>query len=305
MTQNSKKHSHEHEVQVVTNDLYQILEYLWERIPNLEETVTTSGYKAVIETIILPDSLLAHPNPTIKSFIRDIMKLPSVLTAWYYGYKVGGTKYHYDEYLVAGAIFKPTCKIAFIFSTSEFLGIEISSRISNYLCEAPSRALTTISRQYQDMAEKNPDTMRDTNKFLFFIENLTLDLGFESILSSMIKTFTTDMLGKWYGDHIKIDTGRTLGNGHNIYEHAAEYWINNAHILDALPDILQKVIIQFAKGLVDTYSMTPPARIVEDIPHAVRHIGFLDEAQEFFHDSSALLQEWWEGDEVKVIGDEL
>jgi len=285
--------SHQHHVEVAEHDLYSIGKYLYERIPNWEETFTTSAYKSVIEAALVPEALLNNPNPTIKSFVRDIMKLPSILTAYYYGYRFGGTKYVYDEYLVAAAIFKPVCKVSFMMASSGYFGVETSGRIANYLCETPSRALTTISRKWQDLQQESPETLEGQTKGSFFLDSMTADLVWESTLSAIIKTVTTDMLGKSYGKHIGIEY--TAEDGSIKKEHAVEYWIHDYKLLDALPAMGQSTIIQFCKGLVDTYVLTPPARIVEDIPHAVRHVGFVNDAQEFVQESYALAQDWWYG----------
>ena len=289
-----ESNAHQHHIDVITQYLYNVGEYVWERVPNFEETGTTSAYKSIIEVLFVPKELLDHTNPTVRSFVRDTIKIFSVATAYYYGYKVGGTKYHYDEYLLAGAIFKPICKAAFIGLTSgvfDVLAQSTASRVSNYLCETPSRALTTISRARQDEYHNNPETANSKTDIEFLIENLTLDLAWESTISAVIKTITTDILGKIYGEFMKTNIG-TEANPQNV--HTLENLIDPSGLISVLPEKAQKLITQYLKSLVDTYFLTPPARAIEDLPHLVRHSTAFQEAREFFEESSQLLQDWIE-----------
>jgi hypothetical protein len=124
-------------------------DFFRERVPNSIEALIGSLPKSVAE-VFLPDDLKNDPNPTTRSFVRDVTKIPGALTSWYIGQQIGSTKYHFDGFLLSGTLIKTSCKTSMIFGLSTAIPMNVLSRISNYVCEMPSRVLTKISRDYQD-----------------------------------------------------------------------------------------------------------------------------------------------------------
>jgi hypothetical protein len=124
--------------------------FLRARVPNSIEALISSIPKSLVEALFVSDELKSDPNPTVRAFVRDITKIPSALISWHIGQQIGSTKYHFDGFLLAGTMIKTSCKTTMIFGLSTSIPMNALSRLSNYVCEVPSRVLTRVSRDYQD-----------------------------------------------------------------------------------------------------------------------------------------------------------
>lgn len=247
--------------QYYLNQIYQTGDYLWKRVPNSQEVFTTCSIKAILE-ILINNELTQSPNPTIATFIRDSMKVPSSLISYYYEQKIGGTQYHYDEFILAASVIKPVCKLGFIATAGAtgFIGLTVASRVSNYVCEIPSRLLTKISREVQDSNKE----MSLREKCAFLLESVNLESTSESTLSAILKTITTDVLGDLFGKY--MTTTITDINGAQEKIHKMDLWVKEHSPEQYADTFLMKYALQFSKGILASFILTPPARAIEDVP---------------------------------------
>lgn len=161
---------------------FPLKEFLVKRIPNALESFTNCAPKAVVE-IFIPKELKYAPNPTAKGFVRDATKAPSALIAWATGQQIGSMDYTYDTFLLVGTFSKMTCKTALIFGGGVVSALPSSalSRVSNYICEIPSRALTKLSRDFQDSKREQIKSLVNTT-----VPELNIDRLLDSEASKML-----------------------------------------------------------------------------------------------------------------------
>ncbi|MCH9753990.1 MAG: hypothetical protein K0T99_03730 [Alphaproteobacteria bacterium] len=238
--------------------------FVLKRIPNLYESSVNVLYKSGVEAF-LSENILSASNPTVTSFVRDITKITAAATSYYYGYQVGGTKYYFDEFLLLGSIVKPLCKTAFIAGLSGYMGVSYAARSSNYICETPSRLLTKIHREYQDtFSREDIEKHSIWDQVSFLKEKLTYSAVIESLVAAIIKTITTDLLGEFLG---KLTTRIDQVDGNDKKIHiVVDFFTTQIPSFNSLPKNLQKFVEQSIKNAFATYALTPPARIVEDLP---------------------------------------
>lgn len=93
------------------NIIHDDVEWLWGRVPNIQEAFTTSWPLAAVSMVMEPIiNTLYHDNPAAKSVVRDWTKIPSSIASWYYGNELGHTHIKYDAGHFYGGIAKTLCK---------------------------------------------------------------------------------------------------------------------------------------------------------------------------------------------------
>lgn len=242
-----------------------VIDYGVKRIPNYQESTALVLGKSAVE-VFLPERFKQTHNPTSTTFIRDSFKVIPMIYLYSQGAQVGKSGYYYDEFLLAASVVKPLCKISIILPLSKTLGTDIAGRSANYICETPSRLLTKVHREYQDTYSKEDRASHSiSDQYEFFVERFTVNSVFESSIAAVLKTITTDQLGEWIGKLTKIE-GDNNQDSHIISKWVSEYILG----FEDLSDNHKTFIKQVAKNFFNTFALTPPARIIEDLPGIVR-----------------------------------
>jgi|GEM_PF-2652807 len=239
--------------------LYNVTNFVIENTPNKREIGTTVFIKSALELFLAPrlPELIASTNPAAKTFVRDFIKIVPGFLAFYNGDQIGGTKYHSDLFIFLGILGKPACKGGVIYTFTPIIGPELSSRLSNYACEAPSSFLKSISRDIQDRERVEERKLSSLEKFEVFLEHITISDLFEAFSSGITKTLLTDMVGTAYRysdvqnrietliqQYVPLPDSGTLLKAHNYFS-------------------------MVVKSIVETCTLSTPGRVGSEIPKLV------------------------------------
>lgn len=257
-------------------------EFIIQRIPNFMEALRPGIIKSAVE-VLLPDELRNAENPTSKAFVRDGTKIFDAIWKWHDGQQIGYSKYSFDDFLLIGTVSKILCKLSLIFGLGSSVPLPIAdlSRASNYICEVPSRLLTKIHRLHQDTFSKEEIAQQSLlDKINFAYKHFTSDIMLEAIYSSISKTITTDFLGSLYGKACMVDRETKVQTDKTSKIHLIDLSVNKLGIEEiqmlkpidniipgfSILHFLNSFLQQLSKTGLDTYALTTPARIVEDLP---------------------------------------
>jgi hypothetical protein len=172
-------------------------EWLWARVPNLGENLSTAFPLALFGVVFEPwMERLYQTNPTAKSVVRDAMRIPSNTYAWYSGEEVGHTNITYDVGNIMAGSLTTLCKVSIIGSYAisyPDANWEGASRAANYICDPITRAFSLISR-----AKQEGNNTANLSYLEFAQQNLSLTLMLQSIAEGVTKAFVADQCGKMF-----------------------------------------------------------------------------------------------------------
>ncbi len=298
--------------------LSNICHFLYKRIPNIQEVLTTTSINAAVELSLGGKALNyfgEHPNA--RNVFKDSTNIVTTLTLVSNKHKVGSTEYVYDESNAYAALFKFSCKTSILGSfivTNYFypmmtLAIPFTSIAiaSNYVCEIPSRFLIVVG-QYRQKANAS-----DTPYFEFLRDKYEILWIVESVGEALLKVTVTNML---LGENIqKLDMNNAqqiLANGaHNSYikhlinkdsvtQSTASIWshlcthieaVYNSdfnkpitYIKTVVATILSDYLFKFSYEVIVAYLQIPSARIAQDTAGEI--IKYFKKIKEHLFDSN-------------------
>ena len=266
-------------------DATSVSNFAWKRVPNWHEVATINGVNSFIDLALSSWLVAFGTHPASKNIIRDLTKLPSIALLSYNGEEVGNTGYHYDSGYLAGSVVKIACKAITIWGAYAWgqTNIETTSRISNFICEVPSRflILASMDRQKRDATE--------VNLFKYILQNVELLWLGEALFESFPKVFISDMLG----EGVKKLGLKNIADGKNLETHQVvmgslgvapiaqglagdgKFWGHFSHYKEQVTGAMQYMICG-ASMLIDygtkiayealiSYLMMPTARIIQDL----------------------------------------
>lgn len=173
------------------------LDFIFKRLPNVAEVITSSASQAVIDTLFGRFKTAFGDNPTASTVTRDVSKLPTVYANMYNNNTLGHTDVVYDIGAVYSHTSKTACKLSVILTLTTISEIETGNagRSANYICEIPNRFLSIVSRERQREEKFLPKESQTT--FLEYLMYKSKSSWWtEAAAEAMLKTTTSDQLGK-------------------------------------------------------------------------------------------------------------
>lgn len=172
-----------------------VASWILARVPNVKETFYNTIPLAVINAFGEEEINKLGSNPTAKSVIRDVFKIPGTIWSAYENTEIGGTGQKYDAGNVWGALGKAVCKVTIVCSCAATkINVELASRGANYACEPIPRATALISKARQEANATDIPYKED------FFKRIDTPLVLEALGSSIPKTFASDQLGQILSD---------------------------------------------------------------------------------------------------------
>lgn len=219
-----------------------VLGFFWNRVPNAEELFYDISLGAFIEIALKKVGLdFGNNNPSAKSIIRDISKVPSAVLKAFYNVEVGGTGIKFGTANVVSQITKPLTKIGCIVLLKKH-GYEddSASEICNYPGDFFARIFVLAGKDKQK--SENSDYF-----YQYFVEKFNKGWIVRPLIQETVKNFVVNLISGVYASY---QVGDTVSNG--VYRMAGH-------------NFLVTYIATAAVQYVSTMCLGTPARIVSDV----------------------------------------